>query len=124
MKLSFPKSERLKSKKVIDGLFRDGKSIKEKPIMAVYQAIKQDKPLRSGFAVSKKFVPKAVDRNMIKRKMREAYRLNKNELIETLQKKGTQIAVMWLYTGKLPADYREIEGKIMLILNRLVQANT
>ena len=87
MNLSFPKSERLKSKKVIDDLFREGISEKERPIMAIYKPVAQEIPLKAGFAVSKKFVPRAVDRNEIKRKMKEAFRLNKNDLIEALRKK-------------------------------------
>jgi len=73
-------------------------------------------PLQSGFAVSAKNFKKAVDRNRIKRLMREAYRLQKNSLTLTSQK---NLAVFFIYTGKALPEYEDVSEKIRLALNRL-----
>ena len=85
------KQARLKSRKVIDCLFKDGKSFTVFPFRVIYQFTKLPVTpdafqLQAGFSVSKRHFKKAVDRNRIKRLMREAYRLQKNELETNIQK--------------------------------------
>ena len=79
MKATFSKIERLKSKKEIDILFSDGKSISKYPIRLVYKKtdFNEKIKIRAGVSVSKRNFKKAVDRNFIKRLMRESYRKNK-----------------------------------------------
>lgn len=120
-KFTFPKIEKLKSRKDIDGLFSGGKSIHETPIRGVYT--KKSEPskvvLSVGVSVPKKFVKLAVDRNLIKRRMREAYRLHNRELKQTLLSSNTQLNLMFVYGSKQLLSYIEIEDKIKVILNRL-----
>ncbi|HIO72721.1 MAG TPA: ribonuclease P protein component, partial [Flavobacteriales bacterium] len=71
----------------------------------------------------KKNVARAVDRNLIKRRLREAYRKNKELLYDFLSKDGKQYALAIVFTGTAPVSYEELEGKIILSLQRLVKEN-
>ena len=120
---SFKKAERLKSKKIIDLLFKKGNAIYDFPIKAVWIETKfhaDELKVQAAFSVSKKKHKKAVVRNRIKRLMREAYRLNKIDLYGFLYKKNMQLAVMFIYSGEDIPAYSKIEGKIIDTLNRLM----
>ena len=116
----FRKEERLCSKKLIDRLFAEGKPVFSQPIKIVYLETQNDNeyPVQAAFAVSKKSFKKAVQRNLLKRRMREAYRLNKNELYLSL--KGKQIAVFFIFTAKSVSDFNEIEFAIKKGLKKLI----
>lgn len=88
MRFTYPKSEKLKSKKTIDLLFSKGKSVSKFPLRLVYVALEEENDAKTtvGVSVSKKHFKHAVDRNYYKRILREAYRLNKHLLLENLQK--------------------------------------
>lgn len=75
--------------------------------------------LQAGFAVSTKNFKKAVDRNRIKRLMREAYRLQKSVLEEVLIKNNKCLAVFIIYTGNELPGYQEIYSKMTNVINRL-----
>lgn len=117
----FPKIEKLKSTKDLDGLFGGGKSIHESPIRAIYKkkAEKSTVTLSVGVSAPKKLIKLAVNRNLIKRRIREAYRLNNHQLKQTLIDSETQLNIMFVYTSKQLFSYSEIEDKIKVILNRL-----
>ena len=75
--------------------------------------------LQAGFGVSARTFKKAVERNRIKRLTREAYRLQKISLQQTLELRGKHLAVFFLYTGKdLPA-YELIKDKMKAVLQQL-----
>lgn len=79
----FPKSERLSGRALIQNLFSGrNRKVTKSPVLVVYQFVERGSgaPLRVLFSVSKKRVPRAVDRNRLKRRMREAYRKNKEAL--------------------------------------------
>ncbi|MCX2763192.1 ribonuclease P protein component [Aquimarina muelleri] len=118
MKATFNKTERLKSKKEIDILFSDGKSISKYPIRLVYKKLdfKENTPIKAGVSVSKRNFKKAVDRNFIKRLMRESYRKNKYIVANTTH----QFAFMFLYLGKEIPEYSLIESKIEGVLQKFV----
>ena len=87
MDQSFKKEERLLSKKIIDLLFEKGVSFVNNPVRTIWleAELKTNSPVQVLIAVPKKNVAKAVDRNTIKRRMREAYRKHKHLLYKQLQ---------------------------------------
>jgi ribonuclease P protein component len=115
------KHERLKRRKIIDQLFSDGKAINLAPLRAIYKLYqnKLESPLQAGFTVGSRHFKKAVDRNRIKRLLREAWRLQKNSLQEKLSAEQKQLAVFIIYTGKeMPPSSKVHEG-VAVILNKL-----
>jgi ribonuclease P protein component len=118
--LTFKKEERLKSKKLIEALFKQGLSFSNFPFRVLYIFLENNiAPLQSGFAVSTKNFKKAVDRNRIKRLMREAYRLQKHALTATLKNDAKYMAVFFIYqANQLPAN-KEVSEKMLSALNRL-----
>ena len=115
---SFPKEERLRSKKLIAELFRNGSSFNMYPLRFVF--LKSDSN-SSQFpqiliSVSKKYFKKAVDRNRIKRQIREAYRLNKHQLLLSGTCKIQVLGV--IYIGKEKTSFQVIQKKLNLGLER------
>ncbi len=117
---TFKKDEKLKSRKTIEQLFKEGKSFSNFPFRVLWKFTEDAKaPIQTGFAVSSKHFKKAVDRNRIKRLMREAYRLQKNELQSLLTQK--QLAVFIIYVGNELPDYDFIFEKTDHVLTRLIK---
>ena len=75
----------------------------------------------SPFSVPRKKVKLASDRNLIKRRLREAYRLHNLEARNYFIASGIQLNLMIVFTGKMSPDYVLLETKIILILQRLVR---
>ena len=121
MRLTFNKSEKLKSKKLIDTLFIEGKAIKVFPLKLIYLETTYDSsiPVKTGVSVSKRNFKKAVDRNRLKRLLREAYRLNKVELFNKIT---TQYAFMILYIGKDGTDFETVNHKMKQLNNKFLEA--
>ncbi|MFK7809723.1 MAG: ribonuclease P protein component [Saprospiraceae bacterium] len=120
--LSFPKKERLKSKKLLAALFKEGRSFSVYPIRVVW--IKNENseapPIQLAVSVPKKRFKSAVDRNHIKRQIREAYRLQKEKLFGDNRHEGSDnFAVMLIYVSSKEETYSSIEKSIKKILNRL-----
>ncbi len=117
---SFGKKEKLCSKLVIDELFKSGKSLKVYPIRAMYLPLTEsDSTAKLLISVPKKRFGKAVSRNRVKRMIREAYRLNKSDLIEKWQSSGKYFALAFVYIGNDMPDYHELNSKIVRVLDKL-----
>jgi ribonuclease P protein component len=115
------KNERLKSRKSIEQLFREGKKIVVAPFRVLYLFSQSAEKASLFFSVgvSAKNFKKAVDRNRVKRLTREAYRLQKNDLQKKIEAKSIQLNVFFIYTGKELPEYDEVYKKVGLILTKL-----
>ena len=119
---SFKKSERLKSRKTISRLFnREGNSVAKYPLRLVFMEIEEsESPIQFTVSVSKKKFKRAVDRNRVKRQIREAYRLNKATLFEKLEQSGKKYAWMVIFTGSELPDYRQVEKGMKKMISKFL----
>ena len=118
------KIERLCSKKAIDALFNSGKSKTQFPIKLMYlkSDFESEYPARAMFVVPKKKHKRANKRNTLKRRMREAYRLNKHELYKVLNQQ--KIDIMFIYLSDEELDYQTIEKTIQSLIKHLINQVT
>ena len=119
MSQSFHKTERLKSKIIFDELIASGSSVKKHPFILVWKKLNEDQgqPIRIAFSVSKKRFPLAVDRNHMKRKIREAYRLKKSDIYAKLT---NNFAVLLIYTSKEKMKSDVLKNKLILVFERFI----
>jgi ribonuclease P protein component len=125
LKETFDKSEKLCSRKIISGLFENG-NIFYTPLFKVVwgrSPVLLPGLAQVAFSVSKKGFRLAVTRNLIKRRMREAYRKNKKLLYEQLSSENIQIAFVVILKGNTVPDYHTIEKSIKDIINKLIILN-
>ena len=119
MRFTFRKHEKLKSRKLIGKLFEEGKSVKKFPLRLVYLQTEHtsDSKIQAGFSVPKRNFKRAVDRNRIKRLMREAYRLNQS-LTDSLA--HTPVLVHAAFVAKsTEANFETLQKDIITLLNKL-----
>ncbi len=114
MNEKLPKVLKLKSKKQIESLFKNGKSLKAYPLLLIYCTEDLDTSFKVGFSVSKRFFKQAVQRNRIKRLTREVFRKKKH--IFTLDE--TQFLLMFIYLGKELPSYEHLEKAFHKIENK------
>lgn len=119
-RFKYPKTEKLKSRKTIDLLFTEGKSVGKFPLRLVFveNKIENSEKLKFGVSVSKKHFKKAVDRNYFKRILRECYRLNKHLLLDSLE---NSYSVMFFYQTKDRLSYQEINQKTILLFDKFLK---
>lgn len=143
---TFQRGERLKSRKTIEQLFKGGQSFAQYPLRIVWTEMNEPNgefPAQFALSVSKKKFKRAVDRNRIRRLVREAYRLNKHILYEKLEignrkSEGNsdqslinshqstvtghqQLALMVIYTGSEILSFEEINKAMRDMLRRFVK---
>jgi len=122
-RFTFTKEERLCSKILIDKLFTDGKSVYSPPFRFVFMPVeylKGEFPAQVVFSVPKRNFKLAVKRNLIRRRMREAYRLNKSDFYEALTLSEKKLAIMIIYIEKEISEYPRIETGIIKGLKKVL----
>ncbi|MEG1587449.1 MAG: ribonuclease P protein component [Bacteroidales bacterium] len=123
-KFTLSKSERLCSKNSIDLLFSKGSSFVVFPFRIVYTLLddaQQDSRAAMFVSVPKKKFKRAVKRNLIRRRVKEAYRLNKHLVLPVLEENNLRIAIAFLYLDKEIRLYDNIESKMKDLLIQLGQ---
>ncbi len=147
-RFTLSKDQRLKSRKLIGKVFSDGKPVQSFPIRAVclfsensgQSSHSHDKPeptgspapdeilygkafdfLQAGFSVSTRNFKKAVDRNRVKRLMKEVYRKKRPELEAGLISAGKQLTLFFIFTGKELPGYELVEEKMHLVIKRILE---
>jgi ribonuclease P protein component len=114
MKQTLGRKEKLKSKILIGKLFSEGKSVKKFPVKLVHLSLasSEENRVKVGFSVPKRSFKHAVDRNYLKRLLREAYRKNKH----LLEDENKNQAFMFIYLGRKKATLPELEKAIQKLL--------
>jgi ribonuclease P protein component len=120
---SYNKFEKLKSRKQIELLFAKGKSISAFPVKVFYLPVDHTPvhPVQVGVGVSARNFKKAVDRNTIKRRMREAYRLHKLPLHEHLVAQQKSVAVFILWIDKQMPTTAALQELMPAVIEKLIK---
>jgi ribonuclease P protein component len=120
---TFKKEERLSRKKIIDNLFKSGRSFYINPFRVVYLKGVTDGPFPAQIliTVSRKSYQSIPERNLIRRKIREAYRYSKGEFYEALNSAQMSCAFILMYSGHKSLSTAEIRQKINQCLKRLMR---
>lgn len=115
-----PGSARIKGEVTAANIFQNAERIYDFPFVCYHVLVKDDASnLRVLFAVPKKRFRKAYRRNLIRRRMREAFRKNKFCFAQILSAQNINVHIAFVYNSSEEIDYWGIEDKIIVILNRL-----
>lgn len=113
----FKKENKIQSRLEIESLYEKGSKLKAFPIKLIYLLEPESgSKLKSAFAVPKRSFKLAVNRNKIKRRMREAFRLNKGIIEDKFE---DRLLLMFVVQGSESPSFQEIQDKIILLLQRL-----
>ena len=123
-KNTFPLKEHLKSKSIIEQLYANGTSVTAFPLRAVFleqESEKQEPTAAILISVAKKRFRHAVDRNLVKRRIREAYRTSKHPFVEALENNGKKMAVAILYIDTRHNSTSFIRRKMEKLLEGIIK---
>ena len=119
---TFRKDEKLCSQKLMGELFLSGNSFLSYPLRIVWKIfgeLPSESPAQAGFSVPKKMFKHAVDRNILKSRMRESYRLHKSELYNSLNQSEKRIALMMIYIAKEELPLSKIEPAVIKAIGKI-----
>lgn len=119
---TFRKPEKICNQNQIDSLFKDGKSLKSGLFRLLYveTELTGKIPVQVLIAVPKKNLRHAVDRNRMKRLIREAYRVSKHNLLEEFSKAGKHLDIAVIFMGKQCVSQSDTLTAINVLLDRLL----
>jgi len=118
---SFRKNERLTGSKSISSLFQDGTSISSYPVRIIFNTEgRGPNPASVVISVPKRLFKRAVDRNLLKRRIREAYRLHKPQFYTGLRALQIKADVVIQYQQKEILDYQTIEAGVVKALEKML----
>lgn len=114
------KNEKLKSRKSIESLFRSGHAVSSPPFKLFFRKVDSlPHPAQMTVAVPKRLIKHAVDRNLVKRRTREAYRLKKSDLYSVIQDQNSHYELLFLYQASEIMDYKKIRSSVNFLLIKL-----
>ncbi len=119
---TFKKSERLCSRILMDHLFQgDNRTASSYPIRAVFLPVEEavQKGVSILISVPKKRFHDAVDRNRVKRQIREAYRKNKHALVEQVAQSGKGLLVAFIYVSAEIESTEYVEKRVVRLLDKI-----
>ena len=122
-KYGLPATGRLKHRKLIDALFTGGQKLSAGPYRVYFsvQPASPDRPagVLFGTGVSKKKFARAVDRNLVKRRCREAYRLQQNSLHQLVRDNNRQVLLFFIYTGNSHLSFEDVYRAVGQALEKI-----
>ena len=122
MRETFHKSERLCSRKIITGLFEESESFYSTFFKVAWKMSAKEfsGPARVAFVIPKRSFRHAVSRNLLKRRLREAYRKNKQLLYSFLETENIQVAFVIIFKETFIPDYQSIESSITGLFKKFI----
>ncbi len=120
------KDEKLCSRTAVNRLFDEGKSLMAFPLRAAYRLRPAgDHPVQFLISIPKKRIRKAVGRVTLRRRTREAYRLNRHQVLTpVLDELGLGVDIAFVYLDSNPAPYSVINDRMINLLTRIAHAAT
>lgn len=125
MDFKFPKKEHLTGQKNIETLYKQGNNFLVFPFRVVFLDVtntKETLPIRVMVSVSKKKFKRAVDRNRVKRLMRESYRLNKNVIHQFANNRGVKLHIAFQYISKEIESFQYMYRKMEKALQKMIDS--
>jgi ribonuclease P protein component len=123
MKFRFKKSERLGGDKRIELLFKNGNHLFSYPFKVAWSARLAENlvPIRIGIGVSKKSIRQAVQRNLVKRRIRECYRIQKEIISHEITDTNYQLEIMLIYVAKEVLQYQVISTRLLICIKKIAE---